>query len=187
MENSKEFDIKPETVLHLAGVFKDDLDHPDVIIEEKLCPVECERSDPEYKFDKMRAKLRITEEYTNTTTNLRCWNCSGFFESFPWFVPTNFCWANSGKQYYKEILRMGSFCSAPCAAKYMIDYIPKNQRTTFNEMLYHLVEAIYGKKVTYVPSAHSKLDLKEFGGHMTRKEFKEWNDFAVKKMLGLVN
>jgi hypothetical protein len=96
-------------------------------------------------------------------TNIRCWNCTLYFDTVPCGIPIN---------YNNEIFSVfGCFCSFNCMVSY-------NQRSRISNkweiwsLINLMYKKIYGEAKDILPSPDYKL-LKEYGGNLTRKEYKK--------------
>jgi hypothetical protein len=99
-------------------------------------------------------------------TCLRCWHCSLRFDTIPIGIPNK----KIGTVVYTE----GCTCSFNCCLAYIL-----NMKTTDADryeritILYYLKQRMTGHTSENIIPSPSKEILREYGGNMTRKEYKE--------------
>lgn len=102
------------------------------------------------------------------STNLKCWYCDMNFNNVPVFIPKYINLTQSGK-----ILDVyGNFCSFSCA-KSFLDLNKTNKHWEMYEQLKILFYIFHNKKISDIPTAPNKYDLKCYGGTMTENDFRE--------------
>ena len=103
------------------------------------------------------------DEIVQSTDNPKvCWNCHNSLHEFIG-IPVE-CVNN-------VYIVQGTFCSLPCAARYIFDTYDNNdlwRRYTLLNMYYNQTHGTVGLKVKPAPHKHHLL---EFGGRLTRDEY----------------
>lgn len=100
----------------------------------------------------------------------RCWSCTLFFDTMPMLVPKS----RSMQKVYEVY---GNFCSLGCAVRYLMDSRTPQSGIQISWLL-HLAREYLGIRFPQgrAPVAPSRLELQEFGGDLTRSEFKAQRD-----------
>ena len=96
-------------------------------------------------------------------SNIKCWWCCNYYETFPCFIPEKF----QNNKYHV----FGSFCSFNCALSYnlnMNDYRVKTRES----LIKYIYTNIFGQNSILFPAPKKEL-LRDFGGILTIAEFRK--------------
>lgn len=154
----KKSNIKVETVLFLAGVFKKDCSKLELQVNKTN------------EYDSIPMTFTTLDKHP-THTNLLCWNCMRSFKGYPWFEPQTMT-CNSKQKKDIHFSCNGNFCSAPCVRRY-IDTNTKSlsERTDKIAMLKIEYEILMGKSIDFIPPAPPHTVMIQFGGTMRPDEY----------------
>lgn len=98
-------------------------------------------------------------------TNLRCWYCSLYFNTMPIKIPYKYDENTDLFHVY------GCFCSFNCAMKKNEIETSNLHKDKINSLLHLLYKRMYGE-VKYINPSPDKELLKEYGGNLTKEEYK---------------
>ena len=125
-------------------------------------------------FTKSRTTTRLTmHDYLMygplpIRTDLNCWWCRHPFKTSPLGVPIRYE-AKKEEDYFETD---GVFCSFPCCLAYIYDNPKTPLYREADVHLHHLYYKIYGKYRKIEPAPTWKI-LKDYGGHLSIREFRE--------------
>jgi hypothetical protein len=165
--------VKPN-ILFLKGVTRNDYKSIEDKFDEKL--MECAYSEniPEKNakiYDKIPENFRGMEKWP-TKTNLKCWNCDRNFETAPKFIPTNMY--KAGSEISSGVL--GNFCSFSCTVSETIRrFQDKEELWQHLSFIKELYFTFTGKKVEIISPGIEKTEMKQYGGDLSSREFREKN------------
>lgn len=173
-----------EGVLYLEGVFKSDGDNLNNYWSEKLLHT------PDTKmYDKLPLLFTTIEEWPKKT-NLLCWACTRSIKSRPWFEPQSIDPRGKGpsgvvisgdklkrnitKVYDYNIGVRGSFCSAHCVMRYILDRTKDlSERINKIAMLRIVYEIFTGKPIIDIVPSPPHYELQQYGGTLSDPEFQK--------------
>lgn len=153
--------ITKSCLLILRGIFPNDFLSADQYAHE-LKEIEVAYTDIPKKFTSVATWL--------TSSNLKCWNCDLYTNSFPKFIPLNYEMDISG-----DICEpYGNFCEWNCAAAYISKEFPKDQQ---RDLLYTLTlfeSKFSGKRKERIVPTLPKTLMKCYSGNkgLTQKQWK---------------
>lgn len=133
-------------------------------LDGKTMPLE------EIVYDKIPEKFVSLETWVKKT-NLKCWNCDCNFYTIPIFVPEYMKDPDVPDRKHGDIGVHGNFCSWNCASFY-ISLMFRDVKWEKDSMLKILYTIFTGDTIHTIPHAPSKTKMVQFGGSMTRTEYK---------------
>lgn len=145
-------------IIFLRGVFMADCETLNDKFRRHIMADVAEKVDTLQSYD-IISKVFTSLESWPKTTNVKCWFCTCGFSSRPIFVP--------GRDI-KQVT--GNFCSFNCAAAW-IKQQPENAQWEMREQLKELYYIFNGKRVNVILPAYDKIEMKEYGGMLTRAAY----------------
>ena len=166
--------IQTPNVLHLHGVTIDDFVSVEDVFEKRVLEELVDEPLTDIYPRDVIPRIFTSIETWPQTTNLRCWSCAFTFESRPCFIPT---FIRKGKKSGIEIGVEGNFCSFNCAARYMIMVYPPqgafaDKHWNVRNNLHIVCSMFAGHPVTHITPAPHMTAFREFGGEMSKEEFR---------------
>lgn len=162
-------------VLFLKGCFIGDCQSIEEIFNEQIL----KSIDPviDYEetiiYDKVPEKFQDIETWVKST-NLKCWNCDFTFNNTPIFIPNGIYPSEKPNKKFSYIDVVGNFCSFNCASNYINTmFINTEERWEKQNSLKFLYKIFNGKELVEIPISPPKTSMIQYGGKLTRKEYKQ--------------
>ena len=160
-------------LLHLSGITLSDYVPVEDLFDEKVLEGAAREELPldPLPYDKIPVVFTGLDDWPSST-NLLCWACPFSFDGPPRFAPT---YIRQGERGRTEVGVEGNFCTFNCAARYIDTMYPpqafpqKHWRMTDN--LCTVYQMFTGRRVSHVPAAPSKTELRMFGGTLSEDQF----------------
>ena len=124
-------------------------------------------------YDKIPETFSCIECWKKNT-NLKCWHCDFNFDNTPIFIPNNVYPSIDPNKKFGSIEVLGNFCSFNCAGKYINTmFIDPEERWEKQNNLKFLYTIFHGKKSFQIPFSPPKTEMLQYGGKLSKKEYKQ--------------
>lgn len=145
-------------IIFLRGVFPVDCETINDKFRKHVMSDISERVDAQQAYNCIPKTFTTIEEWTKST-NIKCWFCTCSFSTRPVFVPgRNISQVN------------GNFCSFNCAEAW-INQQPLSSQWEMREQLKELYYIFNGRRITTILPAYDKVEMKEYGGRLSRAAY----------------
>ena len=174
------------SILFLEGCFLSECSNIEDQFDERLMIESRDTYDiDEVVYDKIPARY-IDFKSWRKKTNLKCWACELHFYEVPKFLPLVIHPSRDPAKQHGGMDVHGNFCSWPCAAT-RIELYFKHKKRIMYDMLYFLYFDFCGKRISFIPQAIDKTEMKQFGGSMSISEYKKKNAELIEKHTSSIN